>query len=126
MTATSKSPNRVYRIYIRKELDAELRQQAERLGVEVADLIKLRAESPAMQEMQGTLKNLAERTQHLELILMRLCSLLEGNSMDAAWVRGAIEVQSSRNPEATKRAEELETRRLQMAQKVQEEINRYL
>lgn len=115
-----------HRIYLRGEQEVALQQQANRLGIEVSDLIKVRISSPSTEEIQVNLKKLTERTHHLELILIRLCHLMESNLVDTAYVRGAIEVQASRNEEAIKRAEELEVRRLQMAQRIREEVEQYL
>ena len=115
-----------HRIYLRGEQEAALQQQANRLGMEVSDLIKVRISSPSTEEIQTSLKKLTERTHHLELILIRLCHLMESDLIDTAYVRGAIEVQASQNKEATRRAEELEVRRLQMAQRIREEVEQYL
>jgi hypothetical protein len=57
---------------------------------------------------------------------MRFCELNEAELVDLGYLRGAIEVQASRNSEAVKRAEDMELRRLQMAHKIREEVGRYL
>lgn len=115
-----------HRIYLRGELESALQQQANRLNIKIDDLIKLRIESPSTEEIQTNLKKLTERSHHLELILIRLCHLMESSLVDTAYVRGAIEVQAARSEEAIKRAEELEVRRLQMARRIREEVEQYL
>ena len=140
MTPTSKSTGKQLRIYLRREAALALQAEADYIGIRIEDLVKKRAVNPELDEIQTQLKNLAERnqhletnvlklteqTQHLELILLRLCTLIESGLIDTAYVRGAIEVQAAQSKEAVKRAEEIEKRRLQMAQKIREEIGRYL
>lgn len=140
MTTTGKLTGKPHRIYLRKEAEAALQAEADRLGIRIEDLIKQRVSNPVLEEIQSNLKklleqnqhfehsllSLKERNQHLELILLRVCNLIESGLIDTAYVRGAIEVQAAQSKEAVKRAQEMETRRLQMAQKIREEIERYL
>ena len=65
---------RPHRIYLRGEQEAALQQQADRLGIKVDDLIKMRLENPSSEEVQANFKRLTERSQHLELVLLRLCT----------------------------------------------------
>lgn len=121
----------VHHVYFRKEHEKALQEESDRLGIEINDLIKMRLEradstQEALEEIQKNLTNLTERMNRFELILMHLCKLAESQLIDTAYVRGAIEAQASRSPEAVQRAEELEVRRLQMAHKIREEIERYL
>lgn len=121
----------VHSVYFRKEHEKLLQEESLRLGIEVNDLIKMRLNSVATE--QQTLKNfqeiltkLTERMNRFELILMQLCKLTEANLIDTAYVRGAIEAQAAKSPDAIKRAEELEVRRLQLARKIREEVEQYL
>ncbi|MDJ0718732.1 MAG: hypothetical protein QNJ54_31655 [Prochloraceae cyanobacterium] len=124
-----------HRIYLRSEQQQELYEKAKRLGVSVEDLIKIRLNFQEMESLENpnelevfteAFKNLSNKVAHIELVLLRLCQLLESGLIDSAYVRGAIEIQAQKNREATDRAEQLEKRRLQTAQKIREEVNRYL
>lgn len=140
MTLLSKSTGKQLRIYLRREAATALQAEADLIGIRIEDLVKKRAVAPELGEMQSQLKELSERnqqlelgllklteqSQHLELMLLRLCTLIESGLADGAYVRGAIEVQAAQSKDAVKRAEEIEKRRLQMAQKIREEIGRYL
>lgn len=121
----------VHHVYFRKEHEKALQEESDRLGIEVNDLIKMRLEranltQEALAEIQESLTKLTERVNRFDLILMHLCKLVESSLIDTAYIRGAIEVQATRNAEAVRRAEEMELRRLQMAQKIREEVERYL
>lgn len=121
----------VHSVYFRKEHEKLLQEESLRLGIEVNDLIKMRLNSVAteqqtLEDFQEILTKLTERMNRFELILMQLCKLTEANLIDTAYVRGAIETQAARNEEAVRRAEELEVRRLQLARKIREEVERYL
>jgi hypothetical protein len=119
-----------FKYYVSKDQAKILKTESIRLGVDVADLIKMRLEQAAteqnLNDIQQILEKLAERLQRCELILMRFCELNEAELVDLGYLRGAIEVQASRNSEAVKRAEDMELRRLQMAHKIREEVGRYL
>ena len=121
----------VHHVYFRKEHEKALQEESERLGIEVNDLIKMRLANSsvtrsALEEIQNSLTKLTERMNRFELILMHLCKLAEADLIDTAFVRGAIEVQAAKSPDAINRAEELEVRRLQLAQKIRSEVERYL
>lgn len=121
----------LHSVYFRKEHEKLLQEESLRLGIEVNDLIKMRLNSVAteqqtLEDFQEILTKLTERMHRFELILMQLCKLTEANLIDTAYVRGAIETQAARNEEAVRRAEELEVRRLQLARKIREEVERYL
>jgi hypothetical protein len=119
-----------FKYYVPKDQAKILKTESIRLGVDVADLIKMRLEQASTEQnlnnIQQILEKLAERLQRCELILMRFCELNEAELVDLGYLRGAIEAQASRNSEAVKRAEEMELRRLQMAHKIREEVGRYL
>lgn len=121
----------LHSVYFRKEHEKLLQEESLRLGIEVNDLIKMRLNSVAteqqtLEDFQEILTKLTERMNRFELILMQLCKLTEANLIDTAYVRGAIETQAARNEEAVRRAEEMELRRLQLARKIREEVERYL
>lgn len=121
----------IHSVYFRKEHEKALQEESSRLGIEVNDLIKMRLNSVAteqqnLESFQEILTKLTERMNRFELILMQLCKLTEANLIDTAYVRGAIEIQAARNEEAVQRAEDLEVRRLQLARKIREEVERYL
>lgn len=121
----------VHSVYFRKEHEKLLQEESLRLGIEVNDLIKMRLNSVAteqqsLEDFQEILTKLTERMNRFELILMQLCKLTEANLIDTAYVRGAIEAQAAKSPDAIKRAEELEVRRLQLARRIREEVEQYL
>ncbi|MCU0537496.1 MAG: hypothetical protein MUD14_26710 [Hydrococcus sp. Prado102] len=119
-----------FKYYVSKDQAKILKTESIRLGVDVADLIKMRLEQAStvqnLNDIQQILEKLAERLQRCELILMRFCELNEAELVDLGYLRGAIEAQASRSSDAVKRAEEMELRRLQMAHKIREEVGRYL
>jgi len=121
-----------HRIYLRQDLESRLQEQAERTGVSVEDLIKIRLdESTERQEqflnnLDNTVNDLNHKIGQIQLVMMRLCNLLESSLIDSAYTRGAIEFQAKKSPEAVQRAEELEMRRLQTSQRIREEVDRYL
>jgi len=121
-----------HRIYLRQDLESRLQEQAQRTGVSVEDLIKIRLdESTERQEqfldnIDNTVNDLNHKISQLQLVMMRLCNLLESSLIDAAYTRGAIEAQAQKSPEAVQRAEELEMRRLQTSQRIREEVDRFL
>ena len=121
----------LHSVYFRKEHEKLLQEESLRLGIEVNDLIKMRLNSVAseqqtLEDFQEILTKLTERMNRFELILMQLCKLTEANLIDTAYVRGAIEAQAAKSPDAIKRAEEMELRRSQLARKIREEVERYL
>lgn len=118
------------RYYISKERVKFLRSESQKLGIDIDDVIKMRLERPdegqTLRSLQETLEKLTERMHRYELILMQFCSLNEAEIADLGYLRGAIEVQASKNQQAVKRAEEIELRRLQTAKEIGEKIGRYL
>jgi len=118
------------RYYIPKDQAKFLRSESRRLGIAIDDVIKMRLERPdegqTLKSLQETLEKLTERMHRYELILMHFCSLNEAEIADLGYLRGAIEVQASKNQQAVKRAEEIERRRLQTAKEIGEKIGRYL
>lgn len=121
----------LHSVYFRKEHEKLLQEESLRLGIEINDLIKMRLNSVAteqqtLEDFQEILTKLTERMNRFELILMQLCKLTEANLIDTAYVRGAIEAQAAKSPDAIKRAEEMELRRSQLARKIREEVERYL
>lgn len=118
------------RYYIPKDQAKLLRSESRRLGIDIDDVIKMRLERPdegqTLKSLQETLEKLTERMHRYELILMQFCSLNEAQIADLGYLRGAIEVQASKNQQAVKRAEEIELRRLQTAKEIGEKIGRYL
>ena len=119
------------KFYIGKEQLETLTAEAERLKIDVEDLIRIKLESPTsdketLSNLQKALADLANRAQNCELILKRYCVINEAELLDLGFLRGAIEVQAQRNSEAVKRAKEREEQRLQLSKKVREEIEQYL
>ncbi len=119
------------KFYIGKEQLETLTAEAERLKIDVEDLIRIKLESPTsdketLSNLQKALADLANRVQNCELILKRYCVINEAELLDLGFLRGAIEVQAQRNSEAVKRAKEREEQRLQLSKKVREEIEQYL
>lgn len=117
-----------HRIYLRGPQEIALKEQAERTGVSVDDIIKLRIdnENTDNQSFQNQIADLNNKINQTQLVLLRLCQLLESSLLDSAYTRGAIEAQAQKSPEAIKRAEELEIRRLKTSQKIREEVDKYL
>ena len=120
-----------FKYYVQKDQAKALQSEANRLGVDINDLVRVRLEQTTLDQtvlerMQQTLEKLAERLHRCELILLRFCELNEAELLDLGYLRGAIESQAAKNPEAVKRAEEMERRRLQLAHKIREEVGQYL
>lgn len=113
-----------HRVYLRKEQEKQIQAESERLGIEVNDLIKMRLEEGVVAA--ETVTKLTERINRLELVVIGLCELVGSVGGDAAFVRGAIEVQARRNDEASKRATELELQQKQLSQKIRSEVEKYL
>ncbi len=117
--------------YIDTEQAERLKAEAERLKIDVGDLIRIKLESPpsnkeTLENLQKAIANLANRVQNCELILKRYCVISEAELLDLGYLRGAIEVQAQRNNDAVKRALEKEQQRLELSKKVREEIEQYL
>ena len=117
--------------YIDTEQAERLKAEAERLKIDVGDLIRIKLESPpsnkeTLENLQKAIANLANRVQNCELILKRYCVISEAELLDLGYLRGAIEVQAQRNNDAVKQAKEKEQQRLELSKKVREEIEQYL
>ena len=117
--------------YIDKEQASKLEAEAEKLGLEVDVLIKLKLESTTsdqetLENLHRAISHLADRVQNCELILKRYCVINEAELLDLGFLRGALEVQAQRNSEAVKRAKEKEQQRLELSKKVRQEIEQYL
>ena len=116
--------------YIGKEQAARLQAEADRLGIEVELLIKVKLESvsdrEALENLPKAIAELANRVQNCELILKRYCVLNEAQLLDLGFLRGAIEVQAKPKSEAIARAKEKEQQRLELSKKVRQEIEQYL
>ena len=110
------------RYYIQREQLKALEAESRLLGIEVSDLINLKLKRGELERVnsQKELENLSLRLERCELILIKLCELLQSGLVDMAFVRGAIESQSpdSVNEAATS----LETRRLEQSLKILEEV----
>ena len=120
------------KIYIGAKQLAELETEAANLNIDVDELIKRKLQqSPsidaeAIENLQQAFVVLANRVQNLELILKRYCVLNEAELLDLGFLRGAIEIQARQNKEAVRAAEQTEQQRLQLSNKVKEEIEKYL
>ncbi len=116
--------------YIDKEQASKLEAEAEKLGIEVDVLIKLKLESSSNNEtldkLHRAISHLADRVQNCELILKRYCVINEAELLDLGYLRGAIEIQAQRNNQAVQRAKEKEQQRLELTKKVRQEIEQYL
>lgn len=116
--------------YIGKEQAARLQAEADRLGIEVELLIKVKLESvsdrEALENLQKAIANLGDRVQNCELILKRYCVISEAQLLDLGFLRGAIEVQARNNKQAKDRGKEKEQQRLELSKKVRQEIEQYL
>ncbi len=119
------------KFYIGKEQLEALESEAENFQMGIEDLIRLKLEAPTtdkqiLENLHKAIEHLAQRVQNCELILKRYCVINEAELLDLGYLRGAIEVQAQRNKEAVKSAQEREEQRLQLTQKVREEIEQYL
>ena len=120
------------KIYIGAKQLAELETEAANLNIDVDELIKRKLQqSPsidaeAIENLQQAFVVLANRVQNIELILKRYCILNEAELLDLGFLRGAIEVQARQNKEAVRAAKQTEQQRLQLSNKVKEEIEKYL
>ena len=116
--------------YIGKEQASRLQAEADRLGIEVELLIKVKLESvsdrEALENLQKASADLANRVQNCELILKRYCVLNEAQLLDLGYLRGTIEVQARNNKQAKDRGKEKEQQRLELSKKVRQEIEQYL
>ncbi len=112
------------RYYIPRELLKALEAESRLLGIEVNDLINLKLKRGELERdnSQQELKNLSLKLERCELILLKLCELLQSGLIDMAYVRGAMESQTpdSINEAATT----LEARRLEQSLKILEEVLR--
>ncbi len=112
------------RYYIPRELLLALEAESRLLGIEVNDLINLKLKRGELERdnAQQELKNLSLKLERCELILLKLCELLQSGLIDMAYVRGAMESQTpdSINEAATS----LEARRLEQSLKILEEVLR--
>lgn len=86
---------RAHRIYLRREFEAALQKQAEKLGVKIDDLIKTKIDSSDLESIRTELKELIERTKHLELAIVNLSQLLQAKSVDSVYTQGVKPSQKS-------------------------------
>ena len=108
------------RYYVQREQLKALEAESRLLGIDVNDLINLKLKRGELDRAntQKELENLALRQERCELILIKLCELLQSGLVDLAFVRGAIESQAENNEAATT----LEARRLEQSLKILEEV----
>ena len=113
-----------HRLYIKKKLTRKIEAEAKALGISLDEmiLVKLNSNSGNSSHEQQTVKNLVQRTQHIEAILLQLIKLIESGLIDTGYVRGAIESQA--NPEAIARAENLEIRRAKLISQIRQELEK--
>ena len=112
------------RYYIPRELLKALEAESRLLGIEVNDLINLKLKRGELERdnSQQELKNLSLKLERCELILLKLCELLQSGLIDMAYVRGAME---SLTPDSiNETATSLEARRLEQSLKILEEVLR--
>jgi len=110
------------RYYVQKEQLKTLEAESRLLGIDVNALINLKLQRGELDRFQAQqeLANLSLRLERCELILLKLCELLQSGLVDMAFVRGAIEKQS---PESiNEAAATLEARRLEQSLKILEEV----
>lgn len=110
------------RYYVQKEQLKTLEAESRLLGIDVNALINLKLQRGELDRFQAQqeLENLSLRLERCELILLKLCELLQSGLVDMAFVRGAIEKQS---PDSiNEAAATLEARRLEQSLKILEEV----
>ena len=110
------------RYYIQREQLKALEAESRLLGIDVSDLINLKLKRGELDRAnsQKELENLSLRLEKCELILIKLCELLQSGLVDMAFVRGAIESQSPDSANET--ATTLEAKRLEQSLKILEEV----
>ena len=123
------------KFYVGAKQLAELEAEAENRNIEVDELIKRKlqqfpapsknADTNAIDDLQQAVITLANRVQNLELVLKHYCVLSEAELLDLGFLRGAIEVQAQQNTKAVRAAKQTEQQRLQLSNKVRQEIERY-
>ena len=84
-----------FKYYVQKDQAKALQNEANRLGVDINDLVRVRLEQTALdqtvlEQIQQTLEKLAERLHRCELILLRFCELNEAELLDLGYLRGAV------------------------------------
>lgn len=79
---------KAHRIYLRREFEAALQKQADRLGVKIDDLIKSKIDTSDLEIVRAELRELVERTKRLELALLSLSQLIEAKLIDSVHVQG--------------------------------------
>lgn len=122
------------KFYVGAKQLAELEVEAANRNIEVEELIKRKLQqlsapstnADTIDDLQQAVVTLANRVQNLELILKQYCVLSEAELIDLGYLRGAIEVQASRNKEAVKAAKQTEQQRFQLSKQVKAEIDKYL
>ena len=99
-----------------KALEAESRV----LGIDVSDLINLKLMRGELDRSNShkELENISRRLEKCELILIKLCQLLQSGLIDTAFIRGVIENEHPHNKAATT----LEAKRLEQSLKILEEV----
>lgn len=90
------------------------------MGISVSDLISLKLKRGELERSisHQELENISFRLQKCELILIKLCELLQSGLVDTAFIRGAIENEHPNNKAATT----LEAKRLEQSLKILEEV----
>ena len=108
------------RYYVQREQLKALEAESRLLGIEVNDLINLKLKRGELDRAntQKELESLSFRLEKCELILMKLCELLQSGLVDMAFVRGALESRGENIEAATS----LEARRLEQSLKILEEV----
>ena len=108
------------RYYVQREQLKALEAESRLLGIDVNDLINLKLKRGELDRAntQKELESLSFRLEKCELILMKLCELLQSGLVDMAFVRGALESRGENQEAATT----LEARRLEQSLKILEEV----
>ncbi len=110
------------RYYIPREQLKALEAESRLLGIEVNDLINLKLKRGELDrdKSQKEIENLSLKLERHELILLKLCELLQSGLIDMAYVRGAIESQS---PDTiNEAATSVETKRLKQSLKILQSV----
>lgn len=108
------------RYYVKGSQLKALEAESRLLDISVNDLISLKLKRRELESFTSTreLENISFRLQKCELILIKLCELLQSGLIDTAFIRGVIEHENPNNKAATT----LEAKRLEQSLKILEEV----
>ena len=108
------------RYYVKGSQLKALEAESRLLDISVNDLISLKLKRGELDRFNSAkeLENISFRLQKCELILIKLCELLQSGLVDTAFVRGVIENQNPHDKAATA----LEAKRLEQSLKILEEV----